>query len=122
MDSVAGVKQKLLSRCTPQVDNWLQPPPQPPPAQKPILLVAARQFVPGALRQVAPPLYTVHGPPQTSSTLLEQYVTIVSRALRLERFERSPRGLPMKVTSESVLASQCWNCSIVIKSIPCREK
>jgi len=39
----------------------------------------------------------------------------VSNAFRLERSERSPRGLPTKVTSESVLASQSMNCSMVIK-------
>jgi hypothetical protein len=121
MDAVPGVKQKLFSSLVPQLENRLQPPPQPPLAQKPTLLVADRQLVPGASRQVAPPLYTVQGPPQRSSILLEQYVTIVSKALRLERSERSPRGLPWKVTLESVLASQCLNCSIVIK-LPCQEK
>ena len=115
MDAVPGVKQKLFSSFVPQLENWLQLPPQPPPSQKPTLLVADRQLVSGASMQVAPPLYTLQGPPQRSSILLEQNVTIVFNALRLERSARSPRGLPWKVTSESVVASQCLNCSMVIK-------
>jgi hypothetical protein len=68
--------------------------------------------------------------PQTLSASLVQYdVTVVSNALLgdlsdiskrnalvlealdLERSERSPRGLPTKVISESLLASQSLNCS-----------
>lgn len=56
MEAVPGVKQKPLSRRVPHDDNWLQLPPQPPLSQNPTLLVAARHFVPGAARQVAPPL------------------------------------------------------------------
>jgi len=56
MDSVAGVKQKLLSNRTPQVENWLQPPTQPGLPQKPTLLVADKHWVFGALRQAGPPL------------------------------------------------------------------
>ena len=48
-------------------------------------------------------------------------MTIVSNTLRLERSERSPMGLPVKVTSASVLASQCLNSSTVIK-LPCTWK
>ena len=71
--------------------------------------------------QVAPPLYTLQAPPQRSSILSEQNVTIVFNALRLESSERSPRGLPWKVTSDLVLASQYLNCSMVIK-LPCKAK
>lgn len=95
IDTVPGVQQKLLSRRVPQVDNWLQSPPWAPHPlllQKPTLLVADKQLVSGALRQVAPPLYTIQVPPQMPSTLMLQYVTIVFSALRLERLERSPRG------------------------------
>jgi hypothetical protein len=94
MDAVPGVSQKLFSSFVPQLENWLQLPPQPPRSQKPTLLVAERQAVPGAERQVAPPLYTVQEPPQRSSILVLQYVTIVSNALRLVKSERSPIGLP----------------------------
>ena len=65
MDAVPGVKQKLLSRRVPHVDSWLQLWPHPARSQNPTLFVAARQFVFGALRHVAPPVYTVHAPPQT---------------------------------------------------------
>ena len=115
MDSVPGVKQKLFWSLVPQLENWLQLPPQPPRSQKPTLLVADRQLVPGAAMQVAPPLYTLQAPPQRSSILLAQNVTIVFNALRLVKSARSPRGLPWKVISESVVVSQCLNCSIVIK-------
>ena len=94
MDAVPGVAQKLFWRRVPQLENWLQLPPQPLRSQKPTLLVAERQLVPDAAMQVAPPLYTLQEPPQRSSIRLVQYVTIVSNALRLERSERSPRGLP----------------------------
>ena len=121
MDAVPGVSQKLLSRRVPQLENWLQLPPQPLRSQNPTSLVANRQAVPGASMQVAPPLYTLQAPPQTVSILLLQYITIVSNALRLERSERSPRGLPWKVTSASVVASQRLNCSMVIKLL-CQAK
>jgi hypothetical protein len=94
MDAVPGVSQKLSSRRVPQLENWLQLPPQPLRSQKPTLLVADRQVVPGAEMQVAPPLYTLQVPPQTLSILLLQYVTIVFNALRLEKSVRSPIGLP----------------------------
>ena len=115
MDSVPGVKQKPFWSLVPQLENWLQLPVQPAWLQKATLLVAFRQLVPGASRQVSPPLNTLQGPSQKSPTLLEQNVIIVFNALRLERSARSPRGLPWKVTSESVVASQCLNCSMVIK-------
>ena len=115
MDAVPGVKQKLLSRRVPQLENWLQLPPQLSPSQKPTLLVADKQLVPGALMQVAPPLYTLQEPPQRLSMFVSQYVTIVSNALRLVKSARSPIGLPWKVTSESVVSSQRLNCSMVIK-------
>ena len=121
MDSVPGVSQKPLSRTTPQLENWLQSPPQPSELQKATLLVANKQAVPGAERQVGPPLYTVQAPPQTLSICVLQYVTDVSNALRLERSERSPRGLPRKITLASVVASQCLNCSMLIKLL-CQTK
>ncbi len=65
MDFVPGVKQKLLSKRVPHDANWLQLPPHPLLSQNATFCVADRQLVPGALRQAAPPLYTVHEPPQT---------------------------------------------------------
>ena len=124
MDAVSGVLQKLFWSFVLQVENWLQVPPlapQPRRSQKPTFLLAVRQLVPGALMQIAPPLYVWHLPPQTLPTLLVQYVTIVFNALRLERVERSPRGSPWKVTWASVFSSQCMYCSMVIK-LTCHGK
>ena len=115
MDAVLGVSQKPSARCIPQLENWLQLPPQLPRSQKPTLLVADRQLVPEAAMQVAPPLYTLQEPPQRSLVLLVQYVTIVSNALRLVKSARSPIGLPWKVTSASVVSSHRLNCSTLIK-------
>ena len=98
----------------------MQLPPHSERSQKLTSMVADMQTVPGASMQVAPPLYTVQGPSQSRSTLFEQYVTIASNA-RLERSERSPMGLPIKVTSASVFASQYLNSSTVIK-LPCPWK
>ena len=94
MDSVAGVQQKLFWRRVPQSVKSLQPPPHPGLPQKTTLLVADKHWVLGAFRQVGPPLYMVHDPPQLLPSLVLQYVTIVVNAARLERVERSPRGLP----------------------------
>ena len=108
IDWVPGVKQKLLSRRVPQVDSWLQLCVHPERSQKPTLVVAARQFVLGVLRHAAPPVYTVHGPPQTSSTRLLQYVTVVSSA---DRGASGFIAFPMKVSSASVVDIQCIICS-----------
>lgn len=77
--------------------------------QKPTLFVAERQFVPGALRHVALPVYTVHAPPHTLSMRWLQYVTVVVSASR----ETSPvgaftpgMGSPTKVSLASVVLSQ----------------
>ena len=68
IDWVLGAKQNPLARRTPQVVSCLQVAPvHPPLLQNTTLFVAARQFVPGTLRHVAPPVYTVHDPPQQSS-------------------------------------------------------
>ena len=117
MDAVPGVKQKLFWRTFPQLESWLQLPLQLPPLQKPTLLVADKQLVPGASMQVAPPLYTLQGPPQRLPIVLAQNVTIVFNTLRLVKSARSPisMGLPWKVTSASVVSSQRLNCSMVIK-------
>jgi hypothetical protein len=45
-----------LDRGVPHVESWLQLPPQPPRSQNPTLLVAARQVVSIASRQVGPPV------------------------------------------------------------------
>ena len=68
MDSVSGVKQKPLSMGVAQVESCLQLLEQPARSQNATLFVALRQFVSGALRHVPPPVYTVHGPPQTPPT------------------------------------------------------
>lgn len=77
MDFVPGVEQKPPLNEVPQVESWLQLPPQLPLSQKATLEVAERQEVPEASMQVGGPLYTWQLPPQTSSTRLVQYVTMV---------------------------------------------
>lgn len=57
----------------------------------------------GAARQVAPPLYTVHAPPQTEPERLEQNTTFT---LPPARDPALPGSAPMKVKFASVVESQ----------------
>ena len=78
MDAVPGVKQNPLSNRVPHDESWLQLPPQLPRSQNPTFPDADRHAVPGALRHVAGPLYTVHCPPHTFCVRVVQYVTLTS--------------------------------------------
>lgn len=70
----------------------------------------------GALRHVAPPVYTVQSPPQTLKILRLQYVTVVIKAAC---GLRALMGSPTKVILASVVASQCLNSSGVIMEDAC---
>lgn len=72
MDLVPGVAQKPLFNFVPQESNTLQLPVQPAWSQNATFVVAERQLVPGALRQVAPPVYTVQGPEQSPAVSVLQ--------------------------------------------------
>ena len=110
MDFVPGVSQNPPASDVPQVESWLQLPPQLPLSQNATLLVAARHDVPLASMHVGPPLYTLQLPPHTLSTRLVQYVTIVLRfAMSRDASGLSTMGSPWKVTSASVVASQRLN-------------
>ena len=87
-EDVPGVEQKLLSSRVPQLLNWLQLPLHPPWSQNPTFAVALKHVVPGVLKHVAPPLYTVQLPPHTLLVRLVQYVTMtLARLVRLEDVE-----------------------------------
>jgi len=117
MDPVLGVQQNPLSMRVPHVESWLQPPSQFPPLQKPTFWVAPRHSVPGALRHLAPPVYTVQSPPQTLKILRLQYVTVVAKAAR---GLRALMGSPTKVIFASVVASQCLNsCGVMTADAYC---
>ena len=79
-----------------------------PVAQNATSPVAARQTVVGARKHFAPPVYTVHAPPHTFCERLLQYVTVISPAACVDS---ALGGVPMKVSSASVVASQCFICS-----------
>ena len=99
MDFVPGVKQKLLLRRVPQALNPLQGVAHPGAPQNATSAVAIRQFVFGALRQVAPPLYTVQFPPHWFPVRVEQYTTMTFPPT-------SAAGPLTKVTLASVVESQ----------------
>ena len=88
IDAVPGVAQKLLLRRVPQLANSLQLPLHPLWSQNPTFAVALKHAVPGVLKHVAPPLYTVQLPPHTLLVRFVQYVTItLARLVRLEDAE-----------------------------------
>ena len=89
----------MLSRRVPQLLNWLQLPLHPEWSQKMTFAVADRQFVFGALRHVAPPLYTVQFPPHVFPERVEQYTTMTLPPMSAE-------GPLTKVTLASVVESQ----------------
>lgn len=118
MDFVPGVSQNPPASDVPQVESWLQLPPQLPLSQNATLLVAARHDVPLASMHVGPPLYTLQLPPHTLSTRFVQYVTIVSRfAMSRDASGLSTMGLPWNVRSASVVASQRLNCVSVTRYV-----
>lgn len=99
MEFVPGVKQKLLLSRVPQALNPLQGVAHDLPLQNATSAVAIRQFVFGALRQVAPPLYTVQFPPHWFPERVEQYTTMTLPPMSAE-------GPLTKVTLASVVESQ----------------
>ena len=103
IDFVPGVSQKPLASCVPQELYWLHDPPHPSWSQNDTSALALRQAVPPAAMHVAPALYTVQLPPQTSPERLVQYTTFTlppSRALSVLDL-----GVA-QVTLASVVASQ----------------
>lgn len=65
MEFVFAVRQKPPSRGVPQCERSLQLPVHPDLSQYPTFRVALMHIVFGASMHDAPPLYTVHTPPQT---------------------------------------------------------
>ena len=98
MEFVPGVKQKLLSRRVPQLSNKLQGLVHEFVAQNTTFAVAIRQFVFGAERHAAPPLYRLHSPPHTGPARVEQATTMT--------FAAASVGPLTKVTFASVVESQ----------------
>ena len=83
----------------PQLSNPLQATLHALPLQNATSALATRQFVSGAKRQIAPPLYTVQFPPHWLPERVEQYMTVTLPPT-------SSVGPLTKVTLASVVESQ----------------